>query len=271
MVQLPLSDVDLDDETFRFRAALRVGPLRDSIAAEGQQLPIIVRPSPLADRPHPYQIVSGFRRTTALRQLGAPTVAAIVRSDLQDDEAAFRTSVLENSQRRTYSDIDRALVIKSYADRGFTSVDVARLMGLSKRQTNNLRSLLELPKTVQQAIDDPDLRFTATHGLVLKQLKGRHPSLHYGTWVRAVHDGNDGSGLSVSQLKRAVNARYPADDDTATLRIFRPDETRPERGVFRLQPAKIDVATLTEEQRAALRDQLGELLNALDAIPRNRT
>jgi hypothetical protein len=41
---IPLSKVDLDDRTFMFRAALRVGPLKDSIEADGLQVPIIVHP-----------------------------------------------------------------------------------------------------------------------------------------------------------------------------------------------------------------------------------
>jgi len=260
---IPLDELDLGDHSFRFRAALRVGPLRDSIAAEGQQLPIVVRWVGASGEQR-YQIISGFRRATAMRELQATTIAAIVRDDLGDDEAAFRASVLENSQRRTYSDIDRALVIKSYEDRGFSSVDVAQLMGLSKRQKNNLRSLLDLPRTVREAIDDPDQPFGATHGLVLKQLKGRFPRLNYGTWVKAVSTGNDGAGLSVSQLKRAVNARYREASQEGTVRsIFRPGDTQVDRGVFRLQPMKIETASLSDAERDALKAELSLLLAAL--------
>ncbi len=260
VLHLPLAQIAIEDETFRFRASLRTGPLRESIAAEGQQLPIIVRR--LGPGPR-YQIVSGFRRTTAMRELRAETIAAIVRDDLADDEIAFRASVLENSQRRTYSDIDRALVIKRYEDRGYGSVDVASIMGLSKRQKNNLRGLLDLPRSVQDAIDDPDERFTATHGLVLKQMKGRYPKLRYATWVRAVLEGNEGCGLSVSQLKRAINERHRPPEEAPMGSIFRGSETEAGRGVFRLQPVKIDVASLSDPERAALRSELRALHEAL--------
>jgi len=263
VAHLPIERLDFDDETFRFRAALRIGPLQSSLAREGQQLPIVVRKVGRT-RAQRYQIISGFRRATAMLELGAETIAAIIREDLADDEAAFRASVLENSLRKTYSDLDRALVIKSYEDRGYRSVDVAEVMGLSKRQKNNLKSLLDLPRTVQNAIDDPDNHFSATHGLVLKQLKGRYPALHYGTWVTAVHEGNGGSGLSVSQLKRAVNARYKKSAASEPVgSIFRAGDTRMERGVFRLQPVKIDVHALGDEERSSLRTELGMLLAAL--------
>jgi len=252
--------LDFEDETFRFRAALRIGPLRASIASEGQQLPIVVRKRGQTRRLR-YQIVSGFRRATAMRALGAPTIAAIVRNDLDDDESAFRASVLENSQRKTYSDLDRALVIKSYEDRGYRSVDVAMVMGLSKRQKNNLKSLLDLPRIVQEAIDDPEGLFTATHGLALKQLKGRYPGLDYGHWVRRV---NVSEGLSVSRLKRAVNAHYRSGDTRGDVgSLFRTSDTRLEHGVFRLQPLKIEVARLSADQKAALRSELGQILAAL--------
>ncbi len=263
VVHVQVARLDFDDETFRFRAALRIGPLQGSIEREGQQLPIIVRKVGQT-RAQRYQIISGFRRATAMRELGAETIAAIVREDLDDDEAAFRAAVLENSQRKTYSDLDRALVIKSYEDRGYRSVDVAEVMGLSKRQKNNLKSLLDLPRTVRDAIDDPDNHFTTTHGLALKQLKGRYRALHYGTWVTAVHDGNDGDGLSVSQLKRAVNAHYRAEAQNEPVgSIFRSGDTKVDKGVFRLQPMKIEVQTLTEKERSSLRSELGLLLAAL--------
>ena len=258
---LPLERLDFDDETFRFRAALRIGPLRASIASQGQQLPIVVRKRG-GGRPVNYQIVSGFRRATAMRALGAPTIAAIVREDLEDDEVAFRASVLENCQRKTYSDLDRALVIKSYEDRGYGSVDVAMVMGLSKRQKNNLKSLLNLPDGVREAIDDPDSPFTATHGLVLKQLAGRYPDLSYSHWVRVVADSP--GGLSVSRLKRAVNAHHRSQEPRATVgSLFRRSGTRLEQGVFRLQPLKIDVARLSDEEKAGLREELSQLLAVL--------
>lgn len=257
---IPLDRVDLEDRTYMFRAALRVGPLRDSIAAEGQQMPIIVRKRGQT-RAMRYQIISGFRRATAMRELKAATIAAIVREDLDDEDAAFRASVLENSQRKTYSDIDRGLVIKLYEDRGHTSREIAEVMGLTERQKRNLKSLLDLPKTVQEAIGDPDKKFSATHGLVLKQLKAKFPKLNYGKWVKVVAEGNEGQGLSVAQLKRAVAAEYKRDGQSMLGSIFRESDAK--KGVFRLQPVKVEVEKLSDDEKAALREELEGLLKAL--------
>ena len=121
--------------------------------------------------------------------------------------------------------------------------------------------LLDLPRIVQEAIDDPEGLFTATHGLALKQLKGRYPGLDYGHWVRRV---NVSEGLSVSRLKRAVNAHYRSGDTRGDVgSLFRTSDTRLEHGVFRLQPLKIEVARLSADQKAALRSELGQILAAL--------
>jgi ParB/RepB/Spo0J family partition protein len=78
--EIATSNLEIDDLSFMFRANLRVGDLRASIASEGQQSPIIVRQG--ASKGH-YQIISGFHRATAMRQLGLETISAIVRSALQ--------------------------------------------------------------------------------------------------------------------------------------------------------------------------------------------
>ncbi|HHO51640.1 MAG TPA: ParB/RepB/Spo0J family partition protein [Deltaproteobacteria bacterium] len=259
---IPMHRLDLSDDTYRFRAALRIGPLKRSIAAEGQQMPIVVRKI-CASRTQRYQIISGFRRSMAMLELDAETIAAIVRDDLDDDEAAFRASVLENSQRKTYSDIDRALVIKSYEARGYSSVEIAEVLGLTERQKRNLRGLLDLPGVVQEAIDDEQHRLTATHGLVLKQMSNKHPGLDFERWVTEVHQGNDGQGLSVAQLRRAINAAYRAKQSGSRPALLRADDTCAEEGVFRFNPVRVVVAELSDDDRDALKGELQAVLAAL--------
>ena len=259
---IPLYKIDLSDNTYRFRAALRIGPLKKSIATEGQQMPIIVRKVG-STRAQRYQIISGFRRSTAMAELRAETIAAIVREDLADDEAAFRASVLENSQRKTYSDIDRALVIRSYEERGYSSVEIADVLGLTERQKRNLKSLLQLPIPVQEAIDDATNRFSATHGLVLNQMSHKYPELDFARWVEQVNQGNDGRGLSVAQLRRAINAEHRPDTGTARPSLLRADDTQASAGTFRFNPVRIVVADLSDDDRTALKQELEAVLAAL--------
>jgi len=258
VVHIPIDKLDMDDTTFVFRAALRVGPLKKSIEVEGQQLPIVVRKKGRT-RGMRYQVISGFRRATAMKELGLKSIAAIVRQDLDDDEAAFRAAVVENEQRKTYSDIDRALVILRHQKMGYSSVEVADLMGLSKRQKNNLVSLLALPDVVKEAIDEPDSHFGATHGITLRQLASKYSELEYGKWVDAVND----DGLSVAQLKRAVNEAHKAAGPAPLGSIFNEGATKRNEGVFRLQPVKVVVNDLADEDKERLKAELQEMLEAL--------
>ena len=64
--EIRLSTIDVDDHTYMFRAVLRANDLARSLAAQGQHTPILLRR--LAGRSS-YQVVSGFRRLTAAREL----------------------------------------------------------------------------------------------------------------------------------------------------------------------------------------------------------
>jgi ParB-like chromosome segregation protein Spo0J len=186
-----------------------------------------------------------------------------VRADLEDDEEAFRASVLENTQRKTWSDIDRALVIRSYEDRGHTGREIADELGLTGRQARNIRSLLELPEEAQQAVDDEADKVTATHAITLRQLAGRYPDLDWGRWLGEINTANDGDGLSVAQLKREVNRAHKTASGSKLGSIFRDGATDAAKGVFRLQPVKIEVGVLSDRERAGLRAQLEMMLGAL--------
>jgi ParB/RepB/Spo0J family partition protein len=256
VIHLPLTKLDLDDRAFMFRAALRTADLEASIAAEGQQIPIIVRPAVDGRR---YQIISGFRRALAMHELGLETIAAIIRHDLDDDEAAFRASIIENERRQTYSDIDRALAILRYEQAGWSSVDVTELMGLKKSQRYNIKSLLSLPEPIQAAIDDPDDHCTATHGLVLGQLLRRYPELDVEHWIAT----NNADRLSVTQLRRAVHKALEPATRPRLGSIFNDRATHPDKRVYRLDAVKIDLDELDEQERTQLRGELQELLEAL--------
>jgi len=256
LAKLPITKLDFDDRTFMFRVTLRLADLEASIAAEGQQIPIVVRPSVHGEA---YQIISGFRRASAMRELGLDTIAAIVRHDLDDDELAFRAAIIENEQRQTYSDIDRALAIIRYEQAGWSSVDVADLMGLRERQKYNLKRLLTLPEVIQVAIDDPNDHCSATHGLVLGQLARRYPDLDVGQWVATINRDQ----LSITQLRRTIHKAHKPATPPRLGSIFNNKASDRARGVFRFDAVKVVVAELDEQEREQLRGELRELLEVL--------
>ena len=129
-------------------------------------------------------------------------------------------------------------------------------MGLSKRQKNRIKSILALPPSVRQAIDDPDQPFSTKHGIVLRKLKSKYPPLKYARWVAATNEET----LSVTALERRVHATH-REPDPPRPSMFRAAETDPEAGTFRLQSIKIDLAELTDDERATLLAEL-DLLRA---------
>src|SRR4051812_11436784 len=64
IVMLPVEDI-LDDKTFQYRLTTTLGSLAEDMRVRGQTTPIFVRP--LEGK---YQLISGFRRLAAVRELG---------------------------------------------------------------------------------------------------------------------------------------------------------------------------------------------------------
>jgi ParB/RepB/Spo0J family partition protein len=257
---IPLEQIDPDDTTYRFRAVVRVPDLIKSIRDHGQQIPAVVRPHPHTDRGYAYQLVSGFRRFTALRELGAGVMSAYVRRDLVTDADAFAASVLENVARRTYSDIDRAYIIRRHRDGGLLGLEVARLMNLGERQVRNLQSLLDLPDLAQRALGDSDAAFKATHALTLKKLSAKYPDLDWAECIATVNEER----LSVRQLERRVADRYRRTGPRAVPSLFRNDGTALDQGRLRFNPVAVDTATLTLQDRRRLVAELRAALEMLE-------
>ena len=256
---VPIDQIDISNDQYMFRLDLRTGPLERSLRTHGLQVPVILKARGRGERV--YQIISGFRRITAASRLGWKEIGAVVRNDLGNDEDAFKAAVLENTSRKTYSDIDRALVIFEYRARGLGEGDDVpmEVLGVTQRQQRNLLSLLQLPKAVQKAIDDPEQVFSATHGLALKQLASKYEKLNFGLWVKAVNKDE----LSVAKLKRAVNKEFGQKTAESFSGLFRNSDTDFEKGVVRFSPVKVDVGKMSDEEKVKLRGELEAVLGLL--------
>jgi ParB family chromosome partitioning protein len=115
-----------------------------SIDQNGQQVPILVRPSPGVEGR--YQIAYGRRRLRALIQLGKP-VKAIVRQ-LTDDEVVVAQG-RENLDRADLSFIEKALFAKRLEDAGYErsvimaalstdKADLSRYIAIARRVPEEL-------------------------------------------------------------------------------------------------------------------------------------
>lgn len=256
--QVSLSAIDLLDETFKFRVALRVKDLADSIEKNGQQMPVILRRVPGKEL---LQIISGFRRITSLHKVGWETASAIVLEDVSDEEA-FRISVLENEKRKTYSDIDRAYAITKYRQMGLTVSDIARdVFGLSRKQVERLQKLTELPAEVQEAIAEE--RLTTTVALVLHQMHTTHGAdkIDLGEWLGRATDED----LSVRELKSAVTRSLAAGAPEPIELFVHATDRKSGNQVYRFRPVRIDPKAMAADERKAMAASLREILSDLEA------
>ena len=115
-----------------------------SLAADGQQVPILVRPAP--NNEGRYQAAYGHRRLAALRALRQP-VKAVVR-DLTDEQLIVAQGK-ENSDRRDLSFIERALFAARLEDRGFSRAAITAALSLQK---GNLSTMISVARSIPEPL-----------------------------------------------------------------------------------------------------------------------
>src|SRR5512145_2536116 len=159
--ELTLDAIDLENTQFEYRLDPGIELLMDSIRRDGQQIPVIVRGTQA-----PYQLICGFRRTRSLKALGEAKVKAIVLEALSD-ERAHRLSVLENEERKSLTDLDKANACKKLYDEGRTQEEVAEIMNRSRISISRYLTLLKSPAPVFEALRKG--RIQAMHAVLLNQ------------------------------------------------------------------------------------------------------
>jgi ParB family chromosome partitioning protein len=133
-----LGDVtlDMDDE------------LVQSIAENGQEVPILVRNHPISEGR--YQIAYGHRRLQAVKLLGR-RVFAIVRK--LDDVDVVIAQGIENSARRNLSYIERAIFAVNLEKSGFDRPVIMRALATDKTELSKLISVARaVPADIVKAI-----------------------------------------------------------------------------------------------------------------------
>ncbi len=119
-----------------------------SIEAEGQKIPVLVRPHPKMDGR--YQLAYGHRRLQALKSLDRK-VRAFIRP-LTDAELILEQGA-ENGSREALTWIERALFAKEMEAQGLTSKAVWTTLGVDRTGLSKMRSVVEaVPRDVIRAI-----------------------------------------------------------------------------------------------------------------------
>ncbi len=243
LVRVPLAAIDLTDDTYRFRMRVDVVGLVEDIRANGQDFPVVLRP--VGDG---LQLVCGFRRVTALKELGAEAALAVIR-ELSDDEA-YRLAWSENMARQSYSHMDRAHGMLKLLKSGRSLRQVARLFGLGPRAVGKLRDLALMPQPVQDAVGSGAIK--PTHGVMLHELKRRYPAMDVLEWLQRIVD----EGLSVRGLAQRVGKAYSEP---------RAPWASEASGRWRLRARTFDLAAMDAEEAASALTELQQLVAALQS------
>lgn len=187
--------------------------LRDSIAAHGQQVPILVRPHP--ELSGQYEIIYGRRRLMAIRSLGLPA-KALIRS--LDDREAILAQGHENNHRKDPSFIEKALFAGELEDANYSPDVIWDALDISRSYASQMRKVLKtVPRGVIEKVGSaPGIGRRRWHALV-DQLNELHVSAE-DTLPEAFAEGTNSDGRfeawfkSISDLKKAAAA--PAQPNT---------------------------------------------------------
>jgi ParB family chromosome partitioning protein len=190
VTEIPLQEIDLDNTQFEYRLDPGLELLIDSIKKDGQQIPVIVR-----GITPPYQLICGFRRTRSIQAIGGQMVKAIILPDITDDKA-HRLSVIENEERKSLTDLDRANACKRLQDEGKTQEEIGRIMNRSAMQISRYLSLLTLQPEITEALKSGKIE--TGHALELRAVSGSNID------VKSLIEEVTTKDLSVRDLQRRL-------------------------------------------------------------------
>jgi len=238
-----LDEIDLEDETFKFRVALRLGSLTESIKENGQQFPVLLR----RKQDGRLQIISGFRRISAIRRLGWDRVNGIVRDDLADDTEACKVSIIENEARQTYNDLDRAYAILAYRRMGKSNAEIEEIFKVGSRQRQRLEKLVDFPATLQREVADG--RVSSTNAVRLMQHVAKHPDTDVDAWIERIINEQ----LTYKGLGAALREAVAEEKEGGQIELYVERETKGGRSL-RLRPISIDGSITAEQKQALVKD-----------------
>src|SRR5215472_14643958 len=148
-MKLEFHQLDRRYEHLRVRNPERQRRLLASLAASGQQMPIVV--VAVSDKPDRYQVIDGYKRIAALEQLGRDTVEAVVW-DMSEADAL----VLDRSMRfsETETALEQGWLLAELEQRfGYSLDDLARRFDRSVSWVSRRLALVEaLPEAIQQQV-----------------------------------------------------------------------------------------------------------------------
>lgn len=146
------------------RKTFRESDLEDlsrSIKEKGLLQPLVVR---TGAAPNSYEIVAGERRWRAAQLAGLHEVPVLIREI--DDGEMLEIALIENVQRSDLNPIEEASGYSQLIEQfGYTQMQLAESIGKSRSHIANMLRLLNLPRSVQDLVEEGKL--TAGHARTL--------------------------------------------------------------------------------------------------------
>jgi ParB/RepB/Spo0J family partition protein len=167
-----------------------IDELAESLHAQNQLHPVCVRPAPDgAEHGKPYELVYGYRRVRAARQLGWTDIRAIIR-DIPD-ERLLEIMITENLQRADMSPVAEARAMRSMIELGgMKASQVAARLGVSRSHVSHRLKLLDLRPEVMQLVDSGELKASAGESIAAldekKQLQVAKKAVKSGLSVQRI-------------------------------------------------------------------------------------
>ncbi len=110
---IPLEQIDLSDESFSVNYMPDLTRLRYSIGEIG-----LIQPVLLKKRSNGYQIISGFRRISVVKETGKPEIESRVLGEKEKDELRlFSLSFHENLTTRGFNTVEKAIALNKLIGR----------------------------------------------------------------------------------------------------------------------------------------------------------
>lgn len=201
--------------------------LADSIKENGLIQPIILRKIGDEDQ---YEIIAGERRFRASQIAGLKEISAIVKKI--NNHEALELALIENIQRSDLSLIEEANGYKQLIDEfSYTQDQIAKKVGKSRSHITNLLRLLNLPKKVQDLLDE-------------KAISMGH--------ARAIINSNDPEKLAKKVVSESLNVREVED-------LVRDEKIEKARNIPVFVRTESKIKFVNSEHLTALENRLSEL------------
>ena len=136
---------------------VHVDALAQSIALRGLLVPLIVRRT---DRG--YELVAGYHRIAACRQLGHPDAPVVVR----DHEGSSADSASENVVRKQLTPLEEARAVQAMLDEGYTLDGAAQALGWTRQLAGARAKILKLPPVAQELVGSGEIPVSAVENLL---------------------------------------------------------------------------------------------------------